>query len=516
MKQSLSPRLKTGALAAFLATGLHSGANAAITVDGTRDDVGETEYSGIAVQTHDSAWGTGNALVNMHSAQVGKLLHIFLAGRANGNAIILFVDSKAGGVSYISNNLIASGGDEVDINNLGNSDSSGMTFEAGFEPDYAIRVYGDGSNAYASIYDLDRQFRTYIGQVDSTPEGHGVVQEIAANWVDVPAASADYATAVDGIEMSLNLALLGVPEGDADVQLMAMLVNGSSSYGSNQVLDSLGTNAEMAGGVNSIDFETETGTQTLIVAVDRPALADEDDEDGDGLTNDIDAEPTEQTRDVEFSVDMNVEALSGHFTPPSNVRVQFFTGSEPALSELVLTDDDDDLIYTGTLTAAKGYEGDSLGTYKFVTNDPNNQNSGYEEGYDRSLVLGPAETTQEVGTVFFSNVWAFPYSSWASQNAGGQGPTDDFDGDGVPNGIEHFMGETGSSFTPNPPMVNGTIAWPRGEYTDLGTIRVLISDDLVTWSDVTGDMDTSDPSQVLYTLPNSGTREFVRFSTVTP
>ena len=39
----------------------------------------------------------------------------------------------------------------------------------------------------------------------------------------------------------------------------------------------------------------------------------------------------------------------------------------------------------------------------------------------------------------------------------GQGSGQDFDKDGMPNGVEYFMGATGSSFTPNPPIAGGTV-----------------------------------------------------------
>ncbi len=503
-----------GAICALvIATSTMSTANAAITVDGNRDAGTETEYSQIALQTHTTNWGTGNALANMHAADTGKLLNLFIAGRASGNAVILFIDSKAGGVSNITNDLIKSGGFESDLNNLGLDGSSGMTFESGFEPDLAIRVYGTGAEAYASYFDLQKQIRVDLGQVDNATASHGPVIELRTLWTDVGADSSLYASAVDGVEMSLNMALLGVPEGAQDVKLMAILVNENSTYGSNQALASLDTSTDMGGGVNTFNFETEPGTQTLTFSVNRPALVPGEDEDGDGITNDVDPFPLAQTRDITFSVDMNVEAAKGDFSAPSNVQVQFFSGSQPALTTLTLTDPDLDLIYTATQSDVRGFDGDSFGTYKFITNDPNNTNGGYEFGFDRTFNLGTAETLQVLSTVFFSDDAIFDFIEWSNVNTGGQTAAEDFDNDGVPNGIEHFMGETGSSFTPNPQAINGVVTWPRGPYVNPNGFSVWTTEDLLSdWNDVTesGDVDVSDPAAVKFTVPTGPSQLFIR------
>lgn len=103
------------------------------------------------------------------------------------------------------------------------------------------------------------------------------------------------------------------------------------------------------------------------------------------------------------------------------------------------------------------------------------------------------------------------YSSWAAANAGGQGSNLDFDHDGVKNGVEYFMGATGSTFTANPGIVNGKITWPKDPAFS-GTYTVQISPDLVGWTDVASSVVGN---TVQYTVPTGQEKRFVRLN-VTP
>lgn len=109
------------------------------------------------------------------------------------------------------------------------------------------------------------------------------------------------------------------------------------------------------------------------------------------------------------------------------------------------------------------------------------------------------------------------YASWSAANAPGQTMDQDHDNDGVKNGIEYFMGLSGSTFTANPAPVGGTVTWPMGAtYTGVyGTdYEVQTSSDLVTWSQVpvgTGDntVTITAGTSVVYDMPTGGKR-FVR------
>ncbi len=73
------------------------------------------------------------------------------------------------------------------------------------------------------------------------------------------------------------------------------------------------------------------------------------------------------------------------------------------------------------------------------------------------------------------------------------------------NGVEYFMGQTGSSFTALPvPDSNGKVSWPKNpDY--LGTFAVQTSTDLVTWTTVPH---VVNGNQIEYTLPTGQPRIF--------
>lgn len=111
------------------------------------------------------------------------------------------------------------------------------------------------------------------------------------------------------------------------------------------------------------------------------------------------------------------------------------------------------------------------------------------------------------------------YATWQSANgAGSQTFDQDHDNDGVKNGIEYFMGATGTTLTANPTVVNGAITWPMGAtYTGTyGTHYVVqTSPDLITWTPATvgvgpGFVAISPATSVTYTLPTPAGKRFVR------
>lgn len=101
------------------------------------------------------------------------------------------------------------------------------------------------------------------------------------------------------------------------------------------------------------------------------------------------------------------------------------------------------------------------------------------------------------------------FAHWADTNgATGQSPSDDHDMDGMPNGVEYFMGETGSNFTVNATIVGGSIIWPKDPAYS-GNYQVEISSDLVNWTPVAS-TEAGDGSSVSYSLPTIDPKLFVR------
>jgi autotransporter-associated beta strand protein len=149
-------------------------------------------------------------------------------------------------------------------------------------------------------------------------------------------------------------------------------------------------------------------------------------------------------------------------------------------------------------------------------------------GVDQVTGLTINNVPQGIGTYAFGSgsleVTVAPsggYSTWASANAGSQSADLDHDNDGVSNGVEYFMGETGSSFTANPGVVAGTITWPK-DPAFVGSFKVQTSETLATgsWTDIVppdASIDESDPNEVVFTLPTGSPKKFARLNvTVTP
>ena len=110
------------------------------------------------------------------------------------------------------------------------------------------------------------------------------------------------------------------------------------------------------------------------------------------------------------------------------------------------------------------------------------------------------------------------YTAWSDLNAPGEDPGEDHDGDGMPNGIEHLMGETGSSFTPNPGIQNNTITWPKDPLA-LTTWQVLFSENLREsgypggWAPAPPEMVTDNGDSITVEVPDDASRLFIRLST---
>jgi len=134
------------------------------------------------------------------------------------------------------------------------------------------------------------------------------------------------------------------------------------------------------------------------------------------------------------------------------------------------------------------------------------------------LITGRFATTgnNQVNGLYGLQLYKVPtsgYATWASANAGGQAANLDYDHDGMPNGVEYFMGAA-PGFTANPGVINGKVTWPH--LNAVTSFKVQVSTDLTTWTDAApGDVDLSVPTQVTYTFPPGASKRFCRLL-VTP
>ncbi|MCX6873667.1 MAG: hypothetical protein NTW21_07645 [Verrucomicrobia bacterium] len=127
-------------------------------------------------------------------------------------------------------------------------------------------------------------------------------------------------------------------------------------------------------------------------------------------------------------------------------------------------------------------------------------NSAFVTG-SGSVVVLPAGTSYEI---------------WASTNAGGGAPNEDYDHDGMSNGLRYYMGAAGTLAAISPPVVTTagvrTVTWPR-DPSAIASFKVQVSTNLSTWTDVVppnAAIDESIPTQVTYTLPAGAAKQFCR------
>ncbi|MCB1133240.1 MAG: autotransporter-associated beta strand repeat-containing protein [Verrucomicrobiae bacterium] len=135
------------------------------------------------------------------------------------------------------------------------------------------------------------------------------------------------------------------------------------------------------------------------------------------------------------------------------------------------------------------------------------------------------DDTRFAGTAGVINVTSGPglaYTTWSAANANGDDSDLESDGDGVPNGVEFLMGQNGTSFTPNPALVNGTVTWPKNPAA-LANWVIQTSNNLqdqVTpgdggWTIATTGV-TDNGSSIEFTPPTGAGKLFIRLRVAVP
>ena len=205
-----------------------------------------------------------------------------------------------------------------------------------------------------------------------------------------------------------------------------------------------------------------------------------------------------------------IGTIGGNVTYSSGALAQFTEGSPLTISgSLTLNDNVVHLVLPSDLGAA---------TYTLATYNPIGSSGSFaatpviDSG---SLAAGATATVDTSGGIVSLIVvgTGSAYDTWAASHAGGQAANLDFNNDGVANGIAYFMGATG--LATNPGVVAGQIAWPHSAAATGITYKVLTSQNLADWSDVTAD--AIDAGGFLtYTLPTGTPQLFVRLEVLVP
>lgn len=127
--------------------------------------------------------------------------------------------------------------------------------------------------------------------------------------------------------------------------------------------------------------------------------------------------------------------------------------------------------------------------------------------------IAQAEDPATTFTMTPFSIGTSAFSTWASANGATNDPLADHDNDGVKNGVEYFMGQTGSTYTTMPSVVDGAVTWPK-DPTANATYIVKTSVNLIDWSPASGVVDNG--TSVTFTLPTGQNKIFVRLEVTIP
>ena len=252
------------------------------TVDGTRD---ASYPAALAVQTVNTQFGdatgstatqaNGSELDNLHARIVGDKLYLFIGGNleTNYNKLDFFFDSRSGGQNQLTGNTQYVGA------------MNGLTFDAGFQADYALSLTcGSPAQAYADYAPIPTGniSGTFIGSsngglnpalnfeavVAGASTGQAAIDDSNSAGVGGGTDAADPAAAAavgTGIEVMIPLTALGTTAGGGDIKITVFINSGDHTYLSNQVLAGAPAGTSNLG-TGAANFTALAGPQFVTVA----------------------------------------------------------------------------------------------------------------------------------------------------------------------------------------------------------------------------------------------------------
>jgi hypothetical protein len=186
------------------------------------------------------------------------------------------------------------------------------------------------------------------------------------------------------------------------------------------------------------------------------------------------------------------------------------TGLSPS-HVIHLPDDEDVAAYDGSRSGQA-----SFANYLTLLGDAGNwltQDADLDQSTD-----GTAPDVPFASTAFTVTGAENTFASWLIANAPGESAAQDRDHDGLPNGVEYFMGTAGNAFTAHPGIVSGAVSWARAAGTTIAAFKVEVSTSLDTWENANINYAANlniGTSQVVFTMPSGPQKLFVRLN-VTP
>jgi len=214
----------------------------------------------LATSAGGAVSATGNRIDGLFLRNMNNVLYGAVAGaeidgttQAQNNRILLFLDTKPGfGFNSLATWINRSGvpvgapAFQDGIKNL----NSGITFDAGFAPDYILAMNCANSNtpstAYFDLYDMNADVNTYLGSGSNVAGAYGYQANAAAGALD------------KGFEFGVPMASIGSPTGSFKV--FAMLVNDPNTSSATTVSNQFLTRAnpgQLDFGNGNIDFNNE-------------------------------------------------------------------------------------------------------------------------------------------------------------------------------------------------------------------------------------------------------------------